>query len=173
MAGQGFLAVVSGKIKQVFAIQTSAGAGDAGKVIAANSAGVLDATFLPPGIGANSIVAVTSENLSAGDFINVYDNAGTLTIRKADNSNGREAWGWVDAAVTSPAAATAYRLNSVNASRTGLTAGAEYYLGTAGGVTTTPLDATDVANVNKVNQYLGRAKSTTELVTVEYNPVIL
>lgn len=173
MAGQGFVAVVGGKIKQLFGIQTSAGAGDAGKLIAANSAGVLDSTFLPAGVGANSITGVTSENLSAGDFVNVYDDGGVLTIRKADNSNGREAWGWVDAAVTSPASATAYRLNSVNASRTGMTAGAEYWLGTAGSVIATPLDAADVANVNKVSQYLGRAKSTTELVTVEYIPVTL
>jgi hypothetical protein len=168
---QGFLAVVSGKIKQVFAIVTSAGAGDAGKVPALDASGKLDASFMPTGIGANTVVVPTSENLSAGDFVNLYSAAGTLTARKADNSNNREAWGYVTASVTSPANATVQRLNTVNASRTGLTAGAEYWLGVAGGVISTPLDP--VADVGKTSQYLGIAKSATELATTEYQAVQL
>lgn len=170
---QGFLAVVGGKIKQVLAIVTSAGAGDAGKIPALDASGKLDTSFLPSGIGANQIVVPSSENLSAGDFVNLYDNTGVLTARKADNSNAREAWGYVETAVTSPANATVKRLNTVNGNRSGLTAGAEYWLGTAGGVITTPLDATDVANAGKVVQYLGRANSATELATVEFSPVYL
>lgn len=168
-----YLARIAGRIKQVAAIAVSAGAGDAGKIIATDSGGKIDASFLPSGIGANQAVVPSSENLSAGDFVNLYDNSGTLTARKADNSNGREAWGYVEAAVTSPANATVKRLNTVNGSRTGLTPGAAYWLGTAGGVITAALDATDVANANKVCQYLGRAKSATELVTVEEAPVVL
>lgn len=168
---QGFLAVVSGKVKQVFAIVTSAGAGDAGKIPALDGAGKLDTSFLPSGIGANQVVVPSSENLSAGDFVNLYDNGGVLTARKADNSNNREAWGYVEAAVTSPANATVKRLNTVNASRSGLTAGAEYWLGTSGGVVNTPLDP--VTDTGKTLQYLGRANSATELVTVETLPVLL
>lgn len=168
---QGFLAVVGGKIKQIFAIATSAGAGDAGKVIATDASGKLDSSFLPAGIGANTVVVPTSENLSAGDFVNIYSATGTLTGRKADNSNNREAWGYVETSVTSPANATVKRLNTVNASRTGLTAGTEYWLGTAGGVISTPLDP--VTDTGKTLQYLGIAKSTTELVTVEISPVLL
>lgn len=173
MAAQGFLAIVAGKVKQVFGIQSSAGAGDAGKLIAADSGGKLDSSFLPSGVGANQVVAPTSENLSAGDFVNLFDDSGTLTARLADNSNGREAWGFVEAAVTSPANATVKRLNSVNSNRTGLTEGADYWLGTAGGVISTALDATDSGNANKTSQYLGKARSTTELVTVEQVPVTL
>lgn len=168
-----YLARVAGRIKQIAAIVVSAGAGDAGKIVALDGGGKLDASLLPAGIGANQVVAPSSENLSAGDFINLYSNAGALTARKADNSNGREAWGYVEAAVTSPANATVKRLNTVNGNRTGLTPGSQYWLGTAGGVITTPLDATDVANANKVCQYLGYAKSATELVTVEEAPVYL
>lgn len=171
MAAQGFIAVVSGKLKQVFAILTSAGAADSGKIPALDATGKLDSSFLPTGIGANTVVVPTSENLSAGDFVNLYDASGTLTARKADNSNNRDAWGYVTASVTSPANATVQRLNTVNASRTGLTAGAEYWLGTAGGVINTPLDP--VTDVGKTLQYLGRAKSTTELVTEEFQPILL
>ena len=170
---QGFLARVNGRIKQLVAIVTSAGAADAGKIAALDGTGRFDISLLPAGIGANQVVSPSSENLSAGDFVNLYDNAGTLTARKADNSNGREAHGYVEAAVTSPANATVKRLNTVNASRSGLTPGAKYWLGAAGGLISTPLDATDAANANKVCQYLGLAKSATELVTVEEAPVYL
>lgn len=170
---QGFLARVNGRLKQIAAIVTSAGAADAGKIAALDAGGKFDASFLPSGIGANQVVVPTSESLSAGDFVNLYDNGGVLTARKADNSNARAAWGYVEAAVTSPANATVKRLNTVNAGRSGLTAGVGYWLGTAGGVISAPLDATDVANVGKICQYLGIANSATELVTVEEAPVLL
>lgn len=170
---QGFVAVVSGKLKVLFGITTSAGAGDAGKYIQTDASGKIDNSLLPSGVGVNQVVVPTSENLAAGDFVQIYNVTGTLTGRKADNSNGRAAWGYVEAAVTSPANATVKRLNTTNASRTGLTGGSEYWLGTAGGVISTPLDANDVANVGKVIQYLGIAKSATELVTKEGDEVYL
>jgi len=40
-------------------------------------------------------------------------------------------------------------------------------------VTATPLDETDVANANKISQYLGVAKSETELVTDDDSYVVL
>jgi len=173
MAGQGFLARVAGKTKQLFGLQSSAGAADAGKIIATDSTGKLDASFLPAGIGANTVTATTTEALTAGAFVNLFDNNGTMGARLADNSNGRAAHGYVNSAVASGVAATVNRLNTVNANRSGLTAGKEYWLGTAGGVLATPLDPTDVANVGKADQYLGIAKSATELVTAEFQAVYL
>lgn len=170
---QSFLARVNGRLKQIAAIVTSAGAGDAGKIPALDSSGKLDNSVLPSGIGANQVVVPASEALSAGNYVQLFSDSGTLKARKADNSNGRPAWGYVEAAVASAANATVKRLNTVNANHTGLTAGGEYWLGTAGGVIATPLDATDAANANKVCQYLGVAKSATELVTVEEAPVLL
>jgi hypothetical protein len=170
---QGFIAVVSGKLKVLFGIASSAGAGDAGKYIVTDAGGKLDPSFLPSGIGANQVVATASEALTAGDFVNLYLNAGALNVRKADNSNSREAWGYVEAAVSSSASATVKRLGTTNASRTGLTIGSEYWLGTAGGVISTPLDANDTGNAGKMVQYLGIAKSATELVTAEFQPVLL
>lgn len=170
---QGFLARVNGRIKQIVGTVVSLGAADAGKIPALDAGGKLDSSLLPAGIGANQVVVPSSENLSAGEYVNLYDNAGVLTARKADNSNGREAWGYVNAAVVSPANATVKRLNTVNGSMTGLTPGGKYWLGTAGGVVSAALDPTDADNANKVCQYLGEASSATELVTVEEAPVIL
>lgn len=170
---QSFYDRVNGAWKRVFAIATSAGSGDAGKIIAANSNGQLDPSFLPSGIGANQVVVPAFEALSAGQYVNLFDDTGVLKARKADNSNGRAAHGYVEASVESAANATVKRLNTVNSQQTSLTAGEQYWLGTAGGVTDTPLDATDVANAGKVCQYLGIAKSATELVTVEEAPVYL
>lgn len=171
MAAQGFIARVGGKFKQVLAILTSAGAADSGKIPALDASGKLDASFMPTGIGANSAVAVASEAIAAGKFVNFFSNAGALGMRLADNSNNREAHGYVTAAVASGASGTAYRLNTVNASLTALTVGTSYYLGLAGGVIAAPLDP--AVDIGKTDQYLGIAKSATELVTSEVDAVLL
>lgn len=171
MAVQGFLARVAGKTKQIIATVTSNGAADAGKIVALNSGGKLDQSLLPPGIGANSVQAVASEAIGAGKFVELWSDAGVLKMRLADNSNGRAAWGYVKEAVSSAASGAVYRLNTVNANMSGLTPGGDYWLGVAGGVVNTPLDP--AVDTGKLDQYLGKALSATELVTVEYEPVTL
>lgn len=171
MAGQGFLARVAGRTKQIFGTQTSAGAADAGKITSLDAAGKLDISLLPTGIGANSVVVLASEAIGVGKLINLWSNAGVLSMRLADNSSGREAWGYVNVAVASAAVGTGYRLNTVNANMTALTPGADYWLGIAGGVITVPLDS--VTGAGKLDQYIGKAKSATELVTAEYLPIDL
>lgn len=52
---QKFLVREGGKTKQKEATTTSAGAADAGKLPALNSAGKLDETLLPNGVGSDSI----------------------------------------------------------------------------------------------------------------------
>lgn len=173
MATQGFLARVAGKTKQIFAIATSAGAADAGKIPALDSTGRIDTSMMPVGIGANTTQATASEAIGAGKFINYWDNAGVFSMRLADNSNGRQADGYVTAAVASGAVGAGYPLDGTNAQLTGLTVGTRYWLGTAGGVTPTPLNEADAGNANKISQYLGVAKSTTELVTDDQGHVVL
>ena len=170
---QGFLARVAGKTKQLLAVIVSVGAGDAGKIVGLGSDGRLDASVMPVGIGADTTQAVASEALGAGKYVQYHNNAGVFSARLADNSNGRQADGFVLAAVASAATATVYPLDGTNAQQTGLTIGSRYWLGTAGGVTDTPLDETDVANANKISQYLGVAKSATELVTDDDGYVVL
>lgn len=167
---QGFLARVNGRIQQIIATVVSAGAANAGDMVALGTDGHLDESVLPVGVGANVVTATASEAISAGRFVNLYDNGGVLSMRLADNSNGRPAWGYVRASVAISEAGSAYRLNTVNAHLSTLTPGANYWLGTAGNVIDTPLDP-DVDT--GVDQYLGLAASATELVTVEHAPVYL
>ncbi len=172
MAQQGFLARVAGRTKQVFALLTSAGAADAGKIPSLDASGKLDLSFMPSGIGPATVAATASEALAAGDFINFHANAGVFSMRKADNSNDRQAHGFVVSAYASAAAGVAYPLDAINSGRSGLTIGAAYWLGTAGGVTTTPPPET-TSTAGTLSQYLGVAKSATELVTDDSSPVIL
>ncbi len=159
MAGNKYLALVSGRKQEVTSVNASAGAGDANKIVALDAAGKLDNSMMPTGIGADTKIIPSSENLAAGDFVNLWDDAGTLKARKADaTTSGKEADGFVLAAVTAPANATVY-FEGTNNQRTGLTPGARQYLHTtAGGVTDTP-----PSTAGNVVQYLGKAISATEI----------
>ncbi len=153
------LQIVSGVPTEVEATVTSAGAGNAGDIVALDGSGLLDPSVLPAGVGQNVDIIASSENLAAGDWVNIYDNGGTINVRKADADNGREAHGFVRAAVTSPANATVYGPGELNDQVSGLTVGLDYFLHTTpGGVTTTAPTATGA-----IIQRLGRAKSATAI----------
>lgn len=173
MAVQKFLALVNGAVRQVKAVAQSSGATDAGKLLALGPDGRLDNSVMAAGVGQHVDIYPASEALSAGDFVNIFPDGGAAKVRKADNATGRKADGFVDEAVDQAANATVFPLDSVNAELTGLTPGTEYWLGTAGGVTSTPLDATDDGNTNKINQLLGVANSATELRTNDHTPTVL
>lgn len=170
---QKFLARVAGETKQVEAKASSAGAADAGKIAALGSDGRLDASMMPAGIGADTQLLPAGEALSAGSFVNIWSDAGTARVRLADNSNGRPADGYVLAAVSAAADATVYPLDGTNSALSSLTPGVKYWLGTAGGVIAAPLDEADAGNANKISQYLGKAKSATELITTDDGYVVL
>lgn len=148
--------LITGNLKEVEGTVVSVGVGDAGTIPALDPAGKLDISVMPTGIGADTASLVTSENLAAGDFVNVYDNVGTPTARKADaTTTGKECDGFVLAATTSPAVATVY-FDGSNNQLTSLTGGDKLYLSTtAGQSTTTPPSAT-----GNVVQSLGKAYST-------------
>ena len=168
-----FLVRQDGKTKRKAAITTSAGVADAGKIPALDSAGKLHMSMMPNGIGAETQVLPASENLSAGVFVNIFSDSGVAKVRLADNSNGRPADGYVLESVSAAADATVYPLDGTNSQLSSLTPGVEYWLGTAGGVITTPLDESDPTNDNKISQYLGKAKSATELITTDDGYVVL
>lgn len=170
---QRFLAIVNGVRRHIEAIVASAGVADGGKIAALGANGRFDMSVMAEGIGANTTQATASETLGAGKFVNYHNDGGAFSARLADNSNGRHADGFVLEEFTLGTTATVYPLDGTNAELTGLTIGARYWLGTAGGVTATPLDETDAANANKISQYLGVAKSETELVTDDDGYVVL
>lgn len=158
MAGNKYLKLNSGVPTEEAALQTSVGAGDAGKIVALDSAGKLDVSMMPTGIAADTASIISDENLAAGDFINIFDDAGTPKVRKADATTaGKEAHGFVKTSVTASAAATVYFEGS-NDQVSGAVAGRVYLATTAGGFTSTPPSA-----AGNVVQMVGIATSATNI----------
>lgn len=149
---------------------SSAGAGDSGKLPALDAAGLLDSSFMPVGVGADTAPITASEALTAGDFVNIHISSG-IKVRKADATTaGKEADGFVLASVSSSATATVYFRGS-NTAVSGLTAGTEYVLSTtAGGVVAV---ASAPSSSGNVNQRLGKAASATVLNFQRGMPITL
>ena len=168
MADDGrFLTDQSGEIKEERAINVSTGAGDADKLGRLDGAGKWDITMMPAGFGEDSISLATFENLSAGDWVNVFDDSGTVKLRKADaTTTGKGATGFVKVASTSPAVNTIF-FEGVNAGNSALTEGVTYWLSTtAGGETTTAPSAS-----GNIVQKVGRSLSATEIAFEPSNPI--
>ena len=161
MAANKYLALISGRLKEVFGLVVSSGAPDANKIVALDAAGKLDASVLPAGVSAEVTVCASFENLTAGDFVNLFLDSAVIKARKADaTTNAKPAHGFVLANVTAPANATVYRISTANTALTGLTIGSDYWLSTTpGAATTTPPSAT-----GNIVQELGRATLTTSMV---------
>jgi hypothetical protein len=170
MAAQKYLKQLNGVLTEVSANQTSAGAGDGGKIVALTDAGRLDSSVMPVGIGAETDIVTTSEALLAGDFVNVWASTGAKA-RKADASvAGKEATHFVLVGFGSGVSATLYRISQTNNVLTGMTPGAKQYL--------SPTTAGQRAEVvpsgaGQVIQLLGVAISATELVFQPAMPVTL
>lgn len=145
----------------------SSGAGDAGKVVALDAAGKLSATMMPVGFGDDIITITSSEALSAGDFVNVWNSTGAK-VRKADaTTSGKEAHGFVLSAVASGAAATVY-FEGTNTSVTGQTPGPVFLATTAGqAVPTAPSAA------GQIVQRVGFAVSATAINFQSNDPIVL
>jgi len=155
------------RLEEELTVQTSAGAG---KVANLDGTGKFDVTLLPTGVGPESETAIATENLSAGHFVNIYDNAGTKSVRRADGStSGRPVNGFVLSAFSSSALATIYT-DGANTQLSGLTAGVDYFLSDTvpGGVTSTP-----VSGAGKISQRVGKASTTTSIVYEYDNPLTL
>lgn len=183
----------AGQLQEVASISTSAGAADAGKIIATNASGQIDVSFLnttvssspnklvmtgadgrldisvlPVGVGADTAVINASEALAAGDLVNIWNNSGTANVRKADASTaGKEAHGFVLAAVASGQPATVY-FEGTNTQMTGLTPGRQY-LSTTPGKTS----ATAPTGSGQVVQVVGFAVSATAMNFQSTLPIVL
>lgn len=171
---------------------TSAGAGSSGKLAALNASGILDDTIInatvsssaskivkldatgrldnsvmPTGIGADVAVISASENLSAGDFVNIFNSSGAKA-RKADaTTSGKEAHGFVLSAVTTGNNATVY-FEGTNTGVTGMTPGVVYLATTAGLATSTAPSGS-----GNVVQRVGYAVSATAINFQSLSPVVL
>jgi hypothetical protein len=159
--------VISGVLTRKVPNSTSAGAADAAKMIQLNSAGKLDVTLMPSAAlnGSEDYVIIAFETLAAGDLVNVFNNAGTASLRKADATDAtKPPMGYVQAGVTAGATGTARLGNGVITGLAGLTIGARYYASAAtpGGLTLTPPTV-----AGNVVYPVGRAKAVTEFAYVD------
>ena len=85
--------------KQVTPNTTSAGSGDAGKLVALNASGQIDATMLPEYLAET---CTAGEAISAGAFVHVYNVAGTGEAQNAlAADNTKPCVGWAPNAIGS------------------------------------------------------------------------
>lgn len=149
-----YVVLSGGKFSRNEATTVSTGVAEAGDIVALDSSGKLDPSVLPTGVGPDVSIIEAGEALTAGAYVNIYDDGGTRKVRLADNSNGREAHGWVEAAFALGANATVF-FEGPNSNAPAGTTGQRAYLGTSGAAITTPLDENDPANDGKIHQLLG------------------
>lgn len=149
-------------------VNTSAGAADAGKLPKLDAGGKLDTTMMPSGLGADTGTFIASENISAGNLVNLWNDAGTVKVRKADaTSAGKEAHGFCTSAITSGASGIV-TFDGTISGLSGLTLGKQFLSATPGAST-----ATAPSGTGNVVQVVGFAKSATELVFEAGDPITL
>jgi hypothetical protein len=158
MAAKKYFQNTSGKITEKAATIVSSGASNEGDIVALDAGGKLDLSVMPTGIGADIATIPASENLAAGDLVNIWNDGGTTKVRKADaTAAGKEAHGFVKAGVTAPANASVY-FEGDNSGLTGLVGG-DLYLSTTAGQTT----STAPSGSGNVIQLVGVATSATAM----------
>lgn len=167
MTGDKYIYQNAGTLTEKAAVQSSAGAGDAGKIPALDTSGRLDSSMMPVGLGADTAVIVASEALAAGDFVNVWNSTGAK-VRKADATvAGKEAHGFVLSAVLSAANATVY-FEGTNTAVTGATPGVVFLATTAGTAA-----GTSPSGSGNVAQRLGVATAATSINFEPSQPIVL
>lgn len=122
------------------------------------------------GSGIDPELLPAGEALAAGDYVNLYLDAGTVKARKAGGSGKYPAHGFVKAAVSAAATASVYPLSMTNDALSSLTAGTTYYLSTS---TAGQVQATAPATSGALRQELGVAISANEILHTNSLPVEL
>ena len=106
-----------------------------------------------------NLVVVASENLTAGNFVNLYNNSGTLNMRKADaTDNTKSAIGYVLTNITSGNSGVVY-FSGINNQLSGLTIGFAYLSTTPGEVTSTKPNSS-----GNIQQKLGFVLNATSMI---------
>lgn len=151
----------------VNAVNASAGASDAAKIVQLDSSGKIDNTMMPVGVGADSITLTTSEAIASGDFVNIWNSSGAK-VRKADATvAGKEAHGFVLVGVGAAASATVF-FEGTNTGVTGQTPG-PVFLGTTAGLAV----AAAPSGSGNVVQRIGFAISATAINFQSQPPITL
>lgn len=87
--------------------------------------------------GDTTVSATAGENLAEGDIVELYNNVGTLSVRKATAATWYKAEGFVLDTITSGNAGTVYLTGTVTG-LAGLTPGGKQFLSTTGDVIEAP-----------------------------------
>jgi len=159
----------AGGAKEVVATQTG-GSGNENLLASLDNTGRWSTTMMPVGISADTVSMVTSENLAAGDLVNIYDVSTVPTARKANATDAtKPVVGFVLAGSTSPASAIIYMEGPITG-LSGLTAGTRMYLSAA---TSGALTATAPVGTGKIVQFVGRAVNATTVNFEPSDPILL
>lgn len=157
MAAPKFLRNVAGIFTEIIAAVVAT----ADSIVATGPGGTIDVSFLPSGVGPAIVPIDCSENLSAGDFVNIYDNAGSPNCRKADGSTtGKPANGFVLSAFTSGNPADVYMPGQINDQVTSVDGGPIWLsVTTPGGFQDTAPTAT-----GQISQKIGSGAAATKII---------
>jgi hypothetical protein len=169
MPAKKFVRWVTDRYKEIAGVVVSAGVANDGDIPAGDANGRLDISWMPIGIGQNTGQGLTSEALAANDLVNVWNNAGTPNVRKADATiEGKEATGFVKAAFGSGVTATYYMSGNLMTGLSGLTAGRRFLSTTAGLSASAPPAAS-----GNVAQKIGDAITATSIIFEPEEPLTL
>lgn len=158
MADGKYIAIdASGNKVEEQAVASSSGVADANKIIRLDASGLIDDSMIP---GLEGVILTASENLNDGDLVNIWDDAGTPSMRKADASGNKPADGFVPNAVVLGESSIMYGEGKISGF-SGLTPGVTYFLSG-----TTPGDVTDVAPTTSGHllQKIGRSANATSII---------
>lgn len=154
-----FLSWISGRVAEVQPVTTSAGAGDATKMVQLDANGLLDQSLMPSGLTPDQQTALANGTITAKDLV-YMEAAGTITRATAAAGTPQQCMGWAVASATTGNPVT-MQLEGRITGLTGLTTGSRYYLSdvTPGGLLISP----GPVGSGKLAQYIGTALSTTVL----------
>lgn len=147
----------TGRMRELLAAQSSVGPADADRIVALAADGKLDPSLLPSTVGQTVTVLEADEELEAGEYVYIFDDAGTpKTALATGGVGGNPAIGFVLDHWYAADMAVVF-LSGLNTGVIGRTAGARQYLGeTSGEGVETPL-----TGALKLHQFLGKAVSAT------------
>lgn len=167
MAANKYVSIAAGVLTEIQAKDTSAGAGDAGKIVALNSAGFIDETMFP----APELRSFTASGaIAAGDLVNIFNSTG-VKARKADASGGvaKRSHGFALAAIADTVAGKIY-FDGILGGLSGMTIGATQFLS---GATPGARVETPPSTSAYIVQEVGVAISATELEFTPHLPIVL
>lgn len=167
MAGDKILRLGSTGIEEFAATDSSAGAANAGDIVALDASGKIALNMMPTGVGPSTKNMVASEAITAPALVNIWNDAGTAKIRKADAATNKPANGFILSSVASAASVDVYFEGEVTG-LSGLTAGKVWLSATVPGGVQAAIPTTS----GHIAQAVGWATSATTIDFESSDPIL-